>query len=90
MATAENEGVEAVNELLNWSLAQMENRVIEPAVDNVSMLPNTTDFVAHAKAVTTRVGMGEERMGLNMRETDTAKVPDTVAVKALANLPSFK
>ena len=60
VATAANEGVEAVSVLLNWSLAQIENRVTEPAVDNESMLPNTTDFAAHAKAVTTRVAMGED------------------------------
>ena len=68
----------------------MENRVIEPAVDNVSRLPNTTDLAAQAKAGTTRTGTGEERMGLNTRDTDTANVPDTVAVKAPTNLPAFK
>jgi hypothetical protein len=68
----------------------MENRVTEPAVDKVSMLPNTPDFAAHAKAVTTRRGMGEERVGLNIRETETEKAPETVAVKVLINLPAFK
>jgi len=60
VATATNDGVEAVNMLLYWSLAQIENRVIEPAVDKESMLPYTTDFAAHANAVVTRKGIGDD------------------------------
>jgi len=90
VATATKDGVDAVNKLLNWSLAHMENRVVDPAVDNVSALPKTTDLPAHANAGTIRTGIGDKRMGLKTREMAIEKVPDLVAVNELKNFPALK